>query len=211
MKHSILYSDFSVQFADSVREYFKTNEKQLQDYISRLLWWNNKINLVSRNVSRETLHLHILHSLVITHSPLFNSAQDIIDTGTGGGLPGIPLAIANPDKKFILNDIISKKMMACRAMINSLALENVHIELGSIEQVQINSAVLVSKHAFKINELYPMIRAQKWSHLLMLKGKEEVHQELEGITDPLAVHVIDLAKGFGNVFFNGKALIEISR
>lgn len=211
MKHSIKHLPFPEKKAESVRELFKSQETVYSAYAEKLLWWNDRINLVSRNVSRETLLLHILHSLVVSQSSAFQSADEIIDTGTGGGLPGIPLAIAYPEKTFLLNDIVAKKITACKNIASALFLKNIRAETGSVAEVEIASQTLISKHAFKINELLAMISQKSWKSIVLLKGGDDVEAELDGVEELLSIEVYDLYDGFQDVFFKGKALVEIKR
>ena len=211
MKHSIKHLPFPKKKAENVSELFASQEAVYSAYADKLLWWNGRINLVSRNVSRETLLLHIMHSLVVSQSSVFKNSDKIIDTGTGGGLPGIPLAIACPEKTFLLNDIAAKKITACKNIASSLSLKNVSAEAGSIAEVEIASQILISKHAFKINELLAMLSQKSWKHIVLLKGGEDVEAELEGVEELLTIEIYDLYGGFQEVFFKGKALVEINR
>lgn len=212
MKHEIEYHDFSDDKAHIAQELFHQHEKLLGLYTDQLLWWNKKINLVSRDVSRETIQKHVLHSLVISTSDLFKSADYIVDTGTGGGLPGIPLSILHPDKAFVLNDIVSKKMMACKQIVAELKLNQTKCEGGAIADLQIDpNSLIVTKHAFKLNDLYFMIRTKPWSGLIMLKGTNEVEKELNGIEDSLHIQIYDLHSALKDPFFEGKAIVEIKK
>ncbi|WP_185957219.1 16S rRNA (guanine(527)-N(7))-methyltransferase RsmG [Gracilimonas mengyeensis] len=212
MKHSIDYLDFSPESVAETKKLFKDNESSLVEYVSKLMWWNKKINLVSRDVSRETLMRHVEHSLTIATSELYSKASSIVDSGTGGGLPGIPLAIVSSDKEMVLNDIVSKKITACKHMASVLKLKNVEGGARSVEEVQPNEgALLVSKHAFKINDLYGMIGRLPYSGVILLKGKDDVRQELEGVKGSLQIKVFDLYSGFEDPFYKGKALVEITK
>lgn len=209
MEHSILYKEFSLADAGVVHDLHQSKRSAFSQYIERLLWWNKKINLVSRGVSRETLGLHILHSLVIAQAKGFQKSQYFVDAGTGGGLPGIPLAISYPDKTVILNDIANKKVLACKSMASDLGLSNVSVSAQSVGDIG-EIDVIVSKHAFKINVLYELVQDSGWRHIILLKGRDEVEKELDGIEQSLKVEITDLYPGFQHDFFWGKALVEIS-
>lgn len=212
MKHDISYLEYSAEKVDSVRNDFHSNRELLVHYVDRLLWWNEKINLVSRDVPRETVLNHIEHSLAITQSKLFRESGLILDTGTGGGLPGIPLAISSPEKQFVLNDIVSKKIMACKHMVSGLKLKNTDSFMGSLENLEVKSgSIIVSKHAFKINEMLKMIEDKPWLGVILLKGGDEIERELGGIEVSLDISVYDLQENFQNPFYNGKAMVEIKR
>lgn len=182
----------------------------LETYADQLIWWNNKVNLVSRNVSRETIQGHIRHSLCLMQVPVFNDYEYIIDTGTGGGLPGMPLAICNSEKKFLLNDIVGKKILAVKEMTKALKLENLSTYSGSIEAIPLEqSELVISKHAFKINDLVGMLD-ERWKDVLLLKGME-FEEELEGLEIPLDIKVYDLYAESGEEFYNGKAIVHLRK
>ncbi len=181
----------------------------LKTYLDQLLWWNSRINLVSRNVSRETIWQHIRHSLLLSQFNKFKNSSIIVDAGTGGGLPGLPLAVTHPQKHFVLNDLVTKKCLAVKQMVQKLKLQNIGIVDGSIEQLDYdNPFLLISKHAFKINELYEMTSHLPWEKTILYKG-EEFKNELEGIPEPLKVERFDLSTG--STFYSGKAIVIISR
>lgn len=212
MEHEIKYSSLSEEEAGSTRELYQSKKALFSEYIDRLMWWNKKINLVSRDVSRETITQHVKHSLMIAGSRLYKDAILITDSGTGGGLPGIPLAIASPEKEILLNDVVSKKVMACKHMASGLLLKNISSSSLSIEEVEMHDPTLViSKHAFKINDLIALLGDKNWNGIILLKGKEEVEQELEGLKEPLKINIIDLYAGFQDEFYRGKAMVEIEK
>ncbi|MCP9291285.1 16S rRNA (guanine(527)-N(7))-methyltransferase RsmG [Gracilimonas sediminicola] len=212
MEHQILYTPLAYEKAENIRVLFDRHEKELEEYISRLLWWNKKINLVSRDVSRETIKDHVEHSLVLTQSELFEKTAKVIDSGTGGGLPGMPLAICYREKQIHLNDVVTKKVMACRNIASALSLKNISTSSCSIEKVGFaGDELLVSKHAFKIGDLLRMLESKPWGNIILLKGGDEIESELEKAKEPLKVNIIDLMPGFDEEFYKGKAMVEISR
>nr|WP_286669215.1 RsmG family class I SAM-dependent methyltransferase [Fodinibius salicampi] len=182
---------------------------KIETYIDRLFWWNKRINLVSRDVSRETILEHIRHSLLLAQFESFTESQIIVDAGTGGGLPGLPLAITHPEKRFILNDIVSKKCMVLKQIARKLAINNTETIDVTIKNVQVQDPfLLISKHAFKINDLYKMTAHLPWSTMILYKGGN-FKSELEGIEEPLDIQSIELSPG--GDFYSGKALIIINR
>ncbi len=98
---------------------------QLLTYLSSLLKWNKAFNLTAIRDPKEGLYLHLLDSVVV--SPAVAEFDSCLDVGTGGGLPGIPLAILNPDKKFTLLDTNSKKTRFLKQVVYELGLENVTV------------------------------------------------------------------------------------
>ena len=99
--------------------------EQLLTYLSSLLKWNKAFNLTAIRNPKEALYLHLLDSVVV--SPAVADFDSCLDVGTGGGLPGIPLAILNPDKFFTLLDTNSKKTRFLKQMTYELGLENVSV------------------------------------------------------------------------------------
>lgn len=209
MKHDIKFQKFT-DFTLAEKLLQKHSEK-IREYVDHLLWWNERVNLVSRDVSRETIVEHVRHSLVIASSDIFRRTDKIIDAGSGGGLPGIPLCILDEDKEVVLNDIVSKKIMACKQMILKLQLNHCKAVNGSIAAIELTEgACVVSKHAFKINDLFELIGEKPWLGIILLKGGDEVEKELEGIVQPLKINVFSLEQK-NNPFYDGKALVEITR
>jgi len=212
VKHSIQNSPITKEQLVGLNQLLSANDIKLSKYADLLLWWNSKINLVSRGVSRETVFEHVKHSLLLIDFVNKSKSKRVIDTGTGGGLPGIPLAICMPDTQFVLNDIVSKKMMAVKQMIKTLELTNVVVQSGSIERMEVNNQDLViTKHAFKLNELTTFLGEKDWSKLLFLKGEGEVANELSGINEPLKIHITNLDQVIKSEFYNGKAIVEVTR
>ncbi|MDR1401866.1 MAG: 16S rRNA (guanine(527)-N(7))-methyltransferase RsmG [Puniceicoccales bacterium] len=97
---------------------------QLLEYSRLLKNWNEKINLVSRKDVKNFIEKHIIPCLAITRVANFSAGETVLDIGTGGGLPGIPLAIACGSTNFTLVDSIGKKIRAVNAMIGEIGLEN---------------------------------------------------------------------------------------
>lgn len=212
MKQSdITYRDVPRETFAHVDELIEKNRERLEHYLDRLLWWNKRINLVSRDVPRETIFEHIRHSLLIHGLPLYKNSSLIVDTGTGGGLPGIPLAITSPEKEFILNDIVTKKVMAIKQMARTLGLENVSAVDFSIEKANIDSGfLLITKHAFKVNDLVQMTSNLPWQEIIFYKGMD-FNEELSGINEDLSITAYDLSKESHESFYKDKALVVISR
>lgn len=186
---------------------YQEYEDSLTIYINRLLWWNERINLVSRNVSRETIKEHLIHSLLLSQVNAFISSELIVDAGTGGGLPGLPLAITHPRKEFLLNDIVSKKCLAIKQMVRKIGLNNAQVRDDSIQKVQTKKPfTLISKHAFKINDLYKLTSHLPWESIILYKGLD-FKTELEGISSPLQINSYNLSNI--DSFYEGKAIMVI--
>jgi 16S rRNA (guanine527-N7)-methyltransferase len=103
------------------------NDKQIDDFLifkEIFLFWNSKINLISKNDEQNFIERHIIHSLAISYFFKFYQGTKIIDVGTGGGFPGLPLAIAFPESEFTLIDSIGKKIKVVAEIIKKLELSN---------------------------------------------------------------------------------------
>ena len=212
VKHIIKHTNISKESLNKLNSLLDIHQVRLTKYAEELMWWNTKINLVSRDVSRETVIEHIRHSLLIHQFIDVEKGGDIIDTGTGGGLPGIPLAICFPDINFVLNDIVSKKVMAVKQMAFKLGLKNVKTLVGSISEVPIkNEDLVITKHAFKIEDLISFIEKTEWNRIVFLKGGEEVLKEIDGVRCRLEINIIELDAVLKSDFYKGKAIVEVSK
>ena len=109
--------------------------EQLEEYARLLESINRSINLVSRKEESSLLIRHVFHSLLVGFHYPFQQGERVLDLGTGGGLPGIPLAIAYPETDFLLIDSTGKKIDACREMITTLGLKNVHAKKIRAEEL----------------------------------------------------------------------------
>jgi len=196
-----------------INSLFEENRGALETYAGLLIWWNSKINLVSRDVSRETVLLHVKHSLFVALSESFFFSNSLIDTGAGGGLPGIPLAICFPKKKFLINDIVAKKIFAVNDMINKLGLrERVEGTIGDVGSLDLDGVgTVVTKHAFKLDQLYGLIEEKPWGKLVFLKGYEEAINESKSLRGKVKINIIKLDSEFMPSFYNGKGLVEVER
>ena len=210
MEHSNIISEtVSRETFRHADQLITKHQQKLDKYLDLLLWWNDRVNLVSRDVSRETIREHIRHSLLISELPIFKSANIVVDAGTGGGLPGIPLAITHPKKHFVLNDLVTKKCLAMKQMAKKLELTNIGIVDGSIEEFSYDdSFLLISKHAFKIDQLYQMTSALPWESMVFYKGSE-FDDELNGIHSLFKIRSYDLSGE--SEFYHGKAIVTVSR
>jgi len=208
-QHNIIQETVPRGTFTQIDELIAEFRSELESYLEKLLWWNNRVNLVSRDVSRETTWEHIRHSLLLSSLELFQKNKLFLDTGTGGGLPGLPLAITHPDKHFVLNDLVTKKCLAIKQIARNLSLNNIGIVDGSIEDLHLEEeCILVSKHAFKIGDLIEMTSHLSWEKMVLHKGLD-FEDELKNISAPINITCLDLSSG--SDFYSGKAIIIVEK
>jgi len=140
--------------------------EQLLRYRDYLEEWNKKINLISRKEDAPVIIKHIFHSLLITQHHSFTVGEQVLDLGTGGGLPGIPLAILHPGTKFVLVDATGKKIRACQDMIKQLGLKNAVAIQTRVEELKgVVFDIVLSR------QVAPLEKLCAWSaNLLKPKG-----------------------------------------
>lgn len=211
MEHSIRYITKEEQ--GRIESLYDENKEGLSTYVERLLWWNSKINLVSRDVSRETLEKHVKHSLYVSLFESYREGNFFVDTGSGGGLPGLPLSLCFKKKQIEINDIVSKKVFTVNDMILGLNLsDRVKGRQGDIREVGWDEeAIIITKHAFKIDQLYGMVEKKKWSKIIFLKGYEEAVEEAKTLNGSFKLSIIKLDAKFMDPFYEGKGVVELSR
>ena len=120
--------------------------------------WNSKINVISRKDIDNLYVNHILHSLAIAKFIDFKAGSSVIDMGTGGGFPGVPLAVMFPEVKFHLVDRIGKKLKVVDDIASKIGLKNVTTQHGDIKEVKGSFDFVVSRAVMDINELIPLVR-----------------------------------------------------
>ncbi|WP_158278709.1 RsmG family class I SAM-dependent methyltransferase [Rhodohalobacter mucosus] len=212
MKQSVKEVNIGLNVLEDAVALYNKHAERLEEYTDLLLGWNDKINLVSRNVSRETLKEHIIHSLIPAGMGLLKSHDRWIDTGSGGGLPGIPLAICEGQKKWILNDNVRKKMRVAQDIIDTMSLENCSVAAKSISLFDLAKGDgIVTKHAFKVDDLIRLLGKKPWQTILMWKGAEEALKEVKSVGKNMNVTLYRFEFGKMNPFYEGKALLLLKK
>jgi 16S rRNA (guanine527-N7)-methyltransferase len=183
---------------------------ELGVYADRLLWWNRTVNVISRDMTREDLMLHIKHSLFLAPSLIKSPLTHWIDTGTGGGLPGIPLAIVCKDIQIVLNDVVAKKGVVLKDIVTAMGLIHTQVQIRDIGSVSVDEPFgVVTKHAFKTMDLLQRLGGKPWQELLMLKGSD-YNTEFDARTAPnISIGATSLEAASPESFFVGKHLIHI--
>lgn len=212
MKHQMNRVQVSRETLEKAREIYQKNEEEIERYLDLLLEWNEKINLVSRSVSRETVMEHIVHSLLPMALKLLDNHDKWIDSGSGGGLPGIPLAIANPGKEWFLNDNVKKKMKVVGDIVERAGLTNTEILAKSISLVDFEKGTgIVTKHAFKVDDLLRLLGSKPWKTIIMWKGVEGAVEEISSSKKKLNTTLYEFHFGDDEPFYEGKGLLVIER
>ncbi len=204
---------------DKIKKYFpELSDEQLYKFAQFdeiYKEWNNKINVISRkDIDNLYLH-HVLHSLAIAKFlGKLEPGTTILDMGTGGGFPGIPLAVYYPHVKFHLIDRISKKIRVCNEVTSHLGLTNITMQQGDIGECHKKFDYVVSRAVMRLDALIPLVRKnigkgtdnRYASGLICLKGSD-IADESKGINVP----VIDypLSEFFNEEFFSTKSLIYV--
>ena len=177
-------------------------------------YWNERINLVSRKDIDSIYTRHILHSLAIAKFIEFNPGTSILDVGTGGGFPGIPLSIMFPDTKFHLIDSIAKKIMVVDDIIEKLELSNARANQVRAEKVKEKYDFVVSRAVTQLPRFYNWVKGNikgRNNHsisngIIYLKGGE-LSEELEPFNT--RIHTVNISEYFDDPFFETKKVIHL--
>ena len=156
------------------KKFLSLTNKQLEQFReSENLYreWNGKINVISRKDTDGLFAHHFLHSLCLAgYAQNRLSGKTILDVGTGGGFPGIPLAILYPESRFTLCDSIGKKTLVARSIAESLGLENVTVVLARAENLDDDYDFVVSRAVASLEDFLPWVKGKYRESVLLLKG-----------------------------------------
>jgi len=204
---------------DILLKYFSDfDEKQLEQFAAlKHLYteWNEKINVISRKDMHNFYEHHVLHSLAIATQFDFPDGNEIIDIGTGGGFPGIPLAIFFPEVKFHLVDSINKKLKVVNEVANAIGLSNISTQHTRAEDIKDKKFdVVISRAVAPLNDLWfwsrPLLKKQpvdqpkKIAGLICLKGGDLSKEISESRVRP---KVWEVEKIFEEDFFKEKYIL----
>ena len=203
---------------NEVLTYFTDLSEKSREQIEKLLplyeHWNSQINVVSRKDLDQLYTRHVLHSLAIHKFLQFAPGSRVLDIGTGGGFPGIPLAILNPEVNFVLVDSIGKKIKVVQEVSDALGLTNVTAIHERAEKVKGPFDFVVSRAVAELKLLL------QWSNgklarkqinalpngLICLKGGD-LNEEFKGLGKDIEVH--PLSQWFADPFFETKKLVYV--
>jgi 16S rRNA (guanine527-N7)-methyltransferase len=202
---------------DEILKYFPNlAENQIEQFRkleSLYLDWNAKINVISRKDIEQLYVKHVLHSLAIAKVQRFEPGTYILDVGTGGGFPGIPLAILFPETRFYLIDVIMKKITVVKAVAESIGLKNVKAEQLRGENVKGDFDFIVSRAVTNMPDFYSWVKdkiKKQNKHelkngILYLKGGD-LTEELKDFPKATEYAIADF---FDNEFFETKKVVHL--
>lgn len=205
---------------DLITKYFPALTPEQRDRFAALdelyRHWNAQINVISRQDIDALYEKHVLHSLAIAKIVSFKPGTEILDVGTGGGFPGIPLAILFPMVDFHLVDSIGKKIKVVQEIADALGLTNVKAEQTRVEQISTTYDFVVSRAVTRLKPFLGWVRYKihksgnndRPNGVLYLKGGD-LGEELAEIQDRYRVY--DLSDYFEEPFFETKKIIYIPK
>jgi 16S rRNA (guanine527-N7)-methyltransferase len=176
--------------------------------------WNEKINVISRKDVDNIYVNHILHSLGIAKVMTFNKGAEVLDVGTGGGFPGIPLAILFPETHFHLVDSIGKKITVVKEISGALGLKNVQADQVRAEELKNKYDFIVSRAVTRMKEFHGWVRNKTKpdskhaldNGILYLKGGD-LEEEMNELKRPYSLY--DLTDYFKEDFFETKKVVFV--
>ncbi|MEO8766012.1 MAG: 16S rRNA (guanine(527)-N(7))-methyltransferase RsmG [Ginsengibacter sp.] len=207
---------------ETILKYFNGfTGKQLQQFAALYelyVDWNQKINVISRRDMDNFYEHHVLHSLAIAAQFNFPGGYEVMDLGTGGGFPGIPLAIFFPEVHFLLVDSIQKKLKVAEAVVTSIGLKNVTTQHTRAEDIKDKKFdIVVSRAVAPLKDLWfwskpllkkkPVNEQKKLTGLVCLKGGDLQNEITESGTRPMTW---DLESIFTEAFFKDKYILQIT-
>ena len=200
-----------------INKYFpQLSEEQQRQFVQlKPLYeeWNAKINVISRKDMSDFYERHVLHSLAIAKRINFCKGTDILDVGTGGGFPGIPLAVLFPECNFTLVDSIGKKIKVVQEIAKEIGLTNIKAEQCRAETISSQFDFIVSRAVTQMPEFVNWVKGKikkKSEHqlqngILYLKGGD-LSEELKPFTNITEYHLSDY---FQEDFFETKKVIHL--
>ena len=200
-----------------IDKYFPKLTQEQKEKYSKLVelykYWNSKVNLISRKDIDNLEINHILHSLSIVKIVIFKDSTSVLDVGTGGGLPGIPLAIFFPKVNFTLIDSIGKKIKVVKSICSELSINNVNAINDRVENHLDGYDFILSRAVTRMDNFHKLVyknfrydSSNKIKNgIISLKGGD-LHEELK---DFKKKNIYDINEYFNYKFFQTKKIIYI--
>ncbi len=205
--------------AELITRYFPNltavQKKQFERLQELYLFWNAQINVISRKDTDDFYERHVLHSLGIAKIMEFTPGSSVLDIGTGGGFPGIPLAILFPEVQFHLVDSIGKKIKVVQEVAQALELQNVRATHARAEEIKESFDFIVSRAVTAMPGFLPWTKG-KFSKtnknplpngILYLKGGD-LKEEMAPVKQPYTIHSLQTI--FAGAFFETKAVVYVN-
>jgi len=205
-------SDFLLKYFPNLTIQQQQQYQQLQDLYR---FWNGQINVISRKDIDLLYERHVLHSLGIAKVISFLPQENILDVGTGGGFPGIPLAVLFPETHFHLVDSIGKKIKVVKEVSQALGLKNIKATHARAEEIDEKFDFVVSRAVTQLKDFYPWVKNkfnkqsqnQLKNGILYLKGGDLTQEISES---GLKVKQFELSSYFEEEFFETKKVVYVS-
>ena len=203
---------------DLINQYFNNLSPAQQEQFLKIeqlyLIWNQKINVISRQDINNFYKSHVLHSLSIAKFINFKPGSVVLDAGTGGGFPGVPLAILFPKVNFICVDSTAKKLTVIDDVCKQLNINNVKTIHTRIESLNINCDFVISRAVSRLDTMWAIVKPiisnisqnSYKNGLIYLKGGD-ISNELP---NNVFIQKIDINELFDDTIFDHKALVYIS-
>ncbi|MBC7381473.1 MAG: 16S rRNA (guanine(527)-N(7))-methyltransferase RsmG [Bacteroidia bacterium] len=209
---------------DIILKYFPeitpVQQQQFAALFQLYVEWNEKINVISRKDIEALYEKHVLHSLAIAKFISFKPKTNVLDIGTGGGFPGIPLAILFPDCTFTMIDSVAKKIKVAEEVSASINLQNTDFVIGRVEQLKETFHFITARAVAPCDQLYRWTQQyveskeefnSKINGYLFLKGGDlkEEFKVLKSLNKKLYMEEVPLKTYFYEPFFDTKKLVYI--
>ena len=202
---------------NELEKYFPNLSQEQIERFNKLIplynYWNSKVNLISRKDVDNLFTNHILHSLSIANIIRFKSSTRILDVGTGGGFPGIPLAIFFPDCNFTLIDSIGKKINVVKSICDELSLSNVNAINDRVENHNDKYDFILSRAVARMDKFHQLVKKnisstssnEKLNGIISLKGGD-LENELKDFKEN---KIFNISESLPHEFFQTKKIVYI--
>ena len=201
-------TDYFPQLSERQQAQFQAMEELYRD-------WNARINVISRKDMDNLRTHHILHSLAIAKVVDFPAGSTVLDLGTGGGFPGIPLAVLFPECRFLLCDSIGKKVKVAQAVAEGLELQNVRCVQARAESLPGPFDYVVSRAVTDLATFYPWVKGKFTKAVCYLKGGDLDAEIADCVRrcrlDRGKFYVAPISNWFDDPWFEEKKIVTISR